>query len=54
MPKRVCCAGLSPRVYNWLFEVVLAPVMALLPRLAVPLADRAVRKHAAANSPSAA
>jgi short-subunit dehydrogenase len=43
-------AGFTPRVYNWFFEIVLAPVLVLLPKLAVPLSDRIVRKHKAANA----
>ena len=45
-------AGFSPRVYNWCFEIVLAPLLVLLAKLAVPLADRIVRKHRAAEGGS--
>lgn len=43
-------AGFSPRMYNWVVEVVLAPVMALVARLGVALADRTVQRHAAASA----
>jgi short-subunit dehydrogenase len=43
-------AGFSPRMYNWVLEVVLAPFMLLLTKLAIPLADRTVRRHRAAKS----
>lgn len=41
-------AGFSPRAFNWLFEIVLAPILVLLANVAIPLADRIVRKHRAA------
>ena len=37
-------AGYSPRMYNVLIELLLAPFMVLFARLAVPVADRVVRR----------
>ena len=37
-------AGYSPRMYNVLLELLLAPLMVLFARLVVPLADRVVRR----------
>ena len=37
-------AGYSPRMYNVLVELLLAPLMVLFARLVVPLADRIVRR----------
>lgn len=37
-------AGHSPRMYNVLVELLLAPLLVLFSRLAVPLADRVVRQ----------
>ena len=37
-------AGYSPRMYNVLVELLLAPILALLAWLLVPIADRVVRR----------
>jgi len=37
-------AGYSPRMYNVVVELLLAPLMVLFARLVVPVADRVVRK----------
>lgn len=40
-------AGFSPRMYHWVLEMILAPVMTIVAAVGTWAADRTVRRHAA-------
>lgn len=42
-------AGFTPRMYHWILECMLAPIMVIVASLGCWMADRIVRKHAAAG-----